>query len=328
MPGRFGGLRITIEPWTADYGPQWQANDPVEEAESPEALDVEVPLVDWAPIMPQPVLPPAAMVFVDGVRRVDAFVSVDSQDRLTRGLFGTYAAGVVVVQDGSAVFGPNRVGRVVICGDGISLLTAIPLMPGVVYEPISASVADHEALLQVLQTQMRSNEARLARELADRDEVLVIVDGPLAYMERSRGPTVGYIKSIREWHVPFSAVRVIHALPAGSRSPLAVLSSGRRVRYTWFIRLARPWPGDAPFAGIVRLEVSQVVGLDAARRLADASAALLPRFVPPRGTDPRAPANLLPIGALERQLRHRMGDQLLIHRRIQALIVEEAQHGH
>jgi hypothetical protein len=328
MPGQFGGFRVRIEPWAAEYGPQWQADEAAEEPESPESLDVEVPLSDWVPITPAGALAPATTLFVDGVRRVDAFVAVDGEQKWSRGLFGSYAAGAVVVRDQTAAFGPAKVGHVVICGDGLTLPASIPLMPGVVYEPLSTNKADHEALLLALQTQMRSTEAQLAREMADWDDTLVIVDGPLAYMERRRGATIGYIKSIRNWHVPASAVRVIHALPAGKRSPMVVLSSGGRIRYTWYLRLAEPWPGDAPFAGVVRLEVSQTVGLDAAKRLADACTTLLPRFIPPRGTDPRAPANLLPIGAIERDLRHRLGDQLLIHRRIQALIIQEARHVH
>jgi hypothetical protein len=85
-------------------------------------------------------------------------------------------------------------------------------------------------------------------------------------------------------------------------------------------------PVDADLTGLVRLEVSEVVGVDAARALADASAALLPAFVPTRGRDPRAPQNLLPIGALEARLRRRLGDTRLIRRRVTALIARESLH--
>jgi hypothetical protein len=75
---------------------------------------------------------------------------------------------------------------------------------------------------------------------------------------------------------------------------------------------------------VVRLEVSDVVGLDAAVRLADATAVLLPRFSPSRGRDPRAPQNLLPIGALEAGLRRRLGDAALVRRHIQVYLGENA----
>jgi hypothetical protein len=53
------------------------------------------------------------------------------------------------------------------------------------------------------------------------------------------------------------------------------------------------------------------------------TAALLPAFVPGRGRDPRAPQNLLPIGALEARLRRRMGDVRLIRNRLAALVAGE-----
>ena len=44
------------------------------------------------------------------------------------------------------------------------------------------------------------------------------------------------------------------------------------------------------------------------RAIADRTAALLPVVGSEPHIDPRAPQNLVPIGALERELRHRMGD--------------------
>jgi hypothetical protein len=38
--------------------------------------------------------------------------------------------------------------------------------------------------------------------------------------------------------------------------------------------------------------------------------------------DPRAPQNLVPIGALERQLRHRMGDPGLVYRALRSAVTE------
>ena len=69
------------------------------------------------------------------------------------------------------------------------------------------------------------------------------------------------------------------------------------------------------------------MGVEAARRLADATAALLPRFVPRRWRDPRSPQNLLPIGALEGSLRRHLGDARLIRRYVETLIAMEARGG-
>jgi hypothetical protein len=49
-------------------------------------------------------------------------------------------------------------------------------------------------------------------------------------------------------------------------------------------------------------------------RLADLSQACLGRFASAPDKDSRAPQNLYPIGGLEHELRHRLGDQRLLYR--------------
>jgi hypothetical protein len=58
------------------------------------------------------------------------------------------------------------------------------------------------------------------------------------------------------------------------------------------------------------------VPLELARRLADQSSILIPRFASHPYRDPRAPQNLTPVGALERELGRRMGDPSVIERRV------------
>jgi hypothetical protein len=52
------------------------------------------------------------------------------------------------------------------------------------------------------------------------------------------------------------------------------------------------------------------------------SASVLVRFASLSVRDPRAPQNLVPIGALEQELRRRMGDPLVIRRAIEKRISE------
>jgi hypothetical protein len=75
-------------------------------------------------------------------------------------------------------------------------------------------------------------------------------------------------------------------------------------RYSRHIRLAPPAVIAHPMAGIVRLEISTGMGLQGAVEAADFSARVIPKFTSTPERDPRAPQNLLPIGALERALRH------------------------
>ena len=65
---------------------------------------------------------------------------------------------------------------------------------------------------------------------------------------------------------------------------------------------------DHPWAGVVRVETLESIGIEAAARLADLTACHLPSFASSSLHDPRAPQNLYPIGGLETQLRHTLGD--------------------
>jgi hypothetical protein len=173
---------------------------------------------------------------------------------------------------------------------------------------------------------MRREEERLGRDLASSDDALVIADGPLTFEEALRGAVLGYIKRIFRLYLPRERLDLLARLRAGERTPLFALRSSRRfVRFSWFVRLARPELGDSELAGLARLEVSEAIGIEAARRLANASTLILPRFVPGRWRDPRSPQNLLPIGALEASLRRHMGDGRLIRRHIETLIATEAR---
>ena len=53
-------------------------------------------------------------------------------------------------------------------------------------------------------------------------------------------------------------------------------------------------------------------------RLGDLTATLLPPLASVPYKDPRAPQNLVPISALERELRHRLGDQHVLYPTLRA----------
>lgn len=175
---------------------------------------------------------------------------------------------------------------------------------------------------------MRTEESRLARELSDQPDTLVIADGPLRHEQGGRGLSVGFVKRISRLYLPAPCLTFLATLPAQRRTPVfAILAGGNGfARFSWYVRLAERWPGESDFHGLVRLEVHQEVGKLKAIELADLTTTLLPRFAPPRSRDPRSPQNLLPIGALENRLRRELGDQQLLRRWIAALIVREMPH--
>jgi hypothetical protein len=319
---------VRLDPWQVDYGTELPLDDVEDGPDEAVDIAVELPVAEWRPVTPGETYGPARLVFVDGVRRLEARLIVRRGERLCHGAFGSYGVGAVgVVEDAASCLTP-RVDRLVVIGSGETLLSSIAVAPALLYRPMSTAESEPDASLRVIQEQMRLAEERLARELADTDDTLAMVDGPLTFEEPLRGAAVGYIKRIFKLYLPREHLGLLAQLKPGQRTPVFTLRSSRRfIRYSRFARLAQPSLGDAELAGISRLEVSETVGIQTARRLADATAALLPRFVPRRWRDPRSPQNLLPIGALEASLRRHLGDARLIRRYIETLIAREARSG-
>mgnify|MGYP006969321452 CR=1 FL=1 len=321
-----GGLLIRLDPWDAAYGPEVVAEE--EEAPGDVFLDVEVPQDAWRPVEPVTPFLPSRLVFVDGVRRVEARLVVSGPEvPRAYGALGSCAAGWVEVSRGAASFGPQYVRRVLILTSGLAAFGPFVVRPDVTYESVSTDDRDPDAPVHKLQEEMRVLEETVARRLFQDDRTLVVVDGPLTFAGPSRGSAVGYIKRIHHFYVRDAGLRLLQELPAGSRTPLFVLRSPRRfARYSWFVRLVPPGPLDSPYAGLVRLEVQEAVGLEAARRLADGTAQVLPRFVQRASADPRIPQNLSPVAALEGRLRRALGDLALLRRYIRARIAQEVGH--
>jgi hypothetical protein len=62
-----------------------------------------------------------------------------------------------------------------------------------------------------------------------------------------------------------------------------------------------------------------------AARIATRVSATLPRYASARHKDPRAPQNLYPIGGLERELRHRLGDKEMAMRALRRASLGETR---
>lgn len=330
MSSSFGDLDVRLEPWDVEYGSEMPL-EATEEAFKPDVgLDTEVPEDRWEPLTPPAAAGFKNLFFVDGVRRVEARLIIRRESKVCRGAFGSYAVGSVRISDGRAEIDETQSTRMVVLGSGEAISDPVEVMPNFTYFPASIESSDTDGPLHFIQNAMRLGEERLARGLAGQADRLVVLDGPLTFGEPMRGQAVGYIKRLHRLYIDQGShargsLDLLSRLPAGSRTPLfAIPSSKRFARYSWFLRLATPHPGESLMSGIVRLEVSEAVGVDGAKRLADATAQTLPRFAPGRGRDPRSPQNLLPVGALEARLRRQLGDRRLIRRHIGALLAREA----
>jgi hypothetical protein len=315
---------LRVDPWAPEYDGALQLVPDDDPDEAAEAVDPTVETTSWRPIVPEPVARPA-LSLVDGVRRVELRVLAGDAEPLRYGLFGSLAVGAVRLSERATLDEPV-VQRALVMGGGI--------LPGPVKVELAQAtlcfaghpVADStpEAPLAGLQALMRQAEAELATGLGRQG--IVIVDGPLTHLPPSADPIVGYIKRLRRAYLPVTHSPLLAQLPVGGRTPLFLIRDpgGRFDRYSWYVRLAPPGPVAHTLASVVRLEMSAAAGLEAARRAAGLTAQHLPGLASTADRDPRAPQNLVPVGALEQQLRHRLGDPRWIRRMLMQHLSEIA----
>lgn len=322
--GIFGDVRVRIDPWEIDYGSELPLTG--QETESDERIDptVELGADVWAAITPAG-LPPRDLVFVDGIRRLELRLLIGQAGALCHAALGAFAVGAARSSPNGASLIREEVVRLAVTAGGVLLPAPLEVARALSYRPLSTVRTEPDAPLRALHEAMREHEERLARSLAE-GEALVIVDGPLTFADPERGAAVGFVKRLYRLYLQGPQLRVAETLRVGQRTPLFSLSNTRRFdRFSWFLRLAEQPVGTTELAGVVRLEVAATVGKDAARRLADFTAQTLPRFAPSRARDPRAPQNLLPIGAVETHLRRRLGDARLIRRHLEAFVIQESR---
>ncbi len=302
-------MRFTVDPWDPSYGSAVESVlDPSEVVVDP---DIEVAADRWAPIAGLPELVAADVLFVDGVRRIDARVWVeDDEGGVEPGVCASYAAGVVQAGERAEVVAAS-VGRGVFSASR-AIRPIGTRFPSVTYLPYAAGDSTPESLWLAIQDQMGRREIEMA-ELARRDappDALVIVDGPITNRTQVTG-AVGMIKTHATAYLPPDLHRFVGSLPDGTRTPVFTIG-GRGSRHSWYLRL--PGGRGAPWSGVVRCECSSELVVAEAVALANRVSATLPRFASESHKDPRAPQNLYPIGGLERELRRRLGDAELLYR--------------
>jgi hypothetical protein len=308
-------MKFAVDPWDPSYGTS--LNTELGESAAQVALDVELPAAEWQPIDPDPgAVQPEAVLFVDGVRRVDAQLWVeDGTVEASPALCASYAAGVVCCcRDGGAHLLTADVRRGLFTtadsADDVRTTAGTYRATRTAAHP---DVAPAQLLSLAVQRELADTElaaAAAARSGHGVADDLLVVDGPLR--GRQHLPrAIGFVKSHRSDYLPPQLGGVVAALRTGQRTPVFRLGSSWE-RHTWYLRL--PCRPGAPWAGIVRVECS--ADLPAAEAVAHAarSQATLPRFASTEYKDSRAPQNLYPIAGLERELRRRLGEPNLLYR--------------
>ncbi len=316
-------VTLRADPWSPDYGGDVEATLAAGEGTEIQ-VDPTIETADWSSAIVPEAGPGGPLLFVDGVRRVELRVLAEDGGRRAWGLAGSYAVGAVR-SDGPASFEQPVVGRILALGAAIAspdLVVRIGTGEAISYRAIAVPGDDPEAPLQVLQNEMREAEGRLAAELAPTG--LVLADGPLHYPHGPDAAVVGIAKRMVRTYLEGEPAALLPRLMPGERTPLFAL--GRQVldRFAWYqrlIELREPWH---ELSGIVRCEVRMALGIARARELADRVSLELPRYAGRPGIDPRAPQNLTPVGALEAELRRRLGNPELLRRALQAELYRAA----
>lgn len=299
-------MRFSVAQWSPEYG--MPVDPDLEDASDRVDVGVEMPMTEWRPLLPESE-PSEDVLFVDGVRRVDASLWIEQpQGRPTLALAATYAAGAVR-SNGSATLVAAEVERGLFTSAAGA--TEVATRHGI-YGMRATKGQSPEDLWLGIQERMGALEVSIAGAHPDAD--LVVVDGPLRHVAGA----VGYVKREHVEYLPTRLWDVKYGLAVGRRTPL-FLTSGRWSRFSWYLRLAM---GNGSAEGLVRCEIGADIDAAAAARMADRVTATLPRFASAPHKDPRAPENLYPIAGLERELRRRLGDPNLMYRSLRLAAVE------
>jgi hypothetical protein len=322
-------MRFSVDGWDPGYGTPVEMQDLAETAANVDAI-LEVSASDWAPIPPAgAVAVPSAVLFVDGVRRIDARAWIDDAEaadgenrRAVPGLCASYAAGVVCSCDEGAHLVTAEVRRGLFTDAGTA--THVETRSGRYTchrTTPSAELPPTVTLTNALQQSLTDLEITVAvnarAAVHGGDDDLLIVDGPLrgrAHLPRA----LGYIKTHNVQYLPADLNNVVAELAAGERTPMVFIGA-RWARYSWYLRL--PCIPAGPWAGIVRLEAAPELLLAEVVELANMTQSLLGRFASLEYKDGRAPQNLVPIAGLERDLRHRLGLAPALYRDLRAAAV-------
>ncbi len=301
--------RISVESWSPEYGSPLETGE-TGDARGPTApVDHRVETDRWQPLPGSSRDAPDEVVFVDGVRRIEAWLTLDDPSGAVPGVMAAFGVGAVVWDREArrSWYEGITVERLLIMAGG-RLLDLQDEFPGQLRAE-SIPELDRVKLVDRVQRLMRLAEAELAARMAGPGR-LVIADGTINEIDSRSGRDghgmVGYIKRHFVEYLAETENQVVGRLASGERSPLFLIGYERSPRYAWYVQLEDP-AGRSAWSSIVRCEVAASLGRGRAARIADWTAQLLPRLGSERHIDRRAPQNLVPIGALERELSRRLG---------------------
>lgn len=299
-------MRIYVEDWQVEYGRPNLVADDEDTVEGSATLveDGDGRLARHEGQAPAPER--LSLACVDGVRRAEALLVLpeDSAGDLAHGIAGSLAYGSVLIEgERRPEFGPCQVERLAIWGSSRKDASLPEVPGGWRWESMSIARTEINAPLRALETRMTEKERNLAEELAEKHR-LTLVDGTLKPLRNRPLRVVGYVKTHHRRLLEPAQHREVPNMEVGWRTSLFTLGEER---FSTYVRIGAQTSLGSPWAGIIRIEMFQALGLDVAAAIADQLAGLLPRFAGVAHRDPRAPQNLQPVGALENHLRRMLG---------------------
>ncbi|MCA9837877.1 MAG: hypothetical protein KC422_13250 [Trueperaceae bacterium] len=330
-------MKLRLDPWATEYDTAFYVEDLPEVNRA--SIDAQVETTDWQGISPMArAFPFDELLFIDGSRRTEARVLLeDDLKQVAFGAVGTFGVGVVSCcpnQSRLSYFveleplGFTSIRRLCTLSSGYSLpgfevVSRFKKHLGQLsYSVESTAKKEADAVVRQLQFKMLQTEQQLASRLCESyPKALIVADGPRPKMGYAPN-VVGYVKTMHVLPLAEEQIATVRELEEGQRSPLYLISNNDKSQqlFEFFLRLRDPRPWLYSFAGMVRLQLAAgsrpEERLPEAIQLADSLTTLLPRFATKQHQDPRAPQQLLPIRALEAELKRKMGHPQMVRRRL------------
>ena len=304
--------RFAVDSWAPSYGLSTDDTmiDIADAAETTVTVDPTVETADWAPITPS-AEPFTEIAFIDGVRRTEAHVWIAAADGTQgAGVCASIAAGTVIASAGMSTVEERKVHRGLYTGCAVGDISTI----SATYEFVHCPAGDN-TIHNAINSKMAGLEALVGIPTGVE---MIVYDGPLRARNDPRG--VGYVKTLRARYLDEARHKVLFSLNAGQRTPVFLIGDDFG-RWSWYLRL----PGRAPhpLACLVRCEIPHrgVARRDAIAR-AERASVTLPRYASEPYREPRAPQNLYPIAALERDLRGCLGDAHILKGDLEAAALQ------
>ena len=309
---------LTLDPWSPEYGSAFDVEDEEEDEPSNFEVDALVETADWSQaIVPRPLPFPELVAFIDGVQRIESWARVDDEESSSVAVLASVAVGCAFSTPDAATISVDYTSRVLAVGGATRTEALVVPMRGrdLVFEALPATGTGRHGAMQAAAVRRRDLElASVAKHLPKTP--LVIADGRLVDLTRGTNQLAGIAKTLHQLYLAGEQRALVARLRAGERTPVFTIKDSWGSRHSWFLRLPYTRAIHHSYAGIVRLEIP-VDDTRSPVEVADMLSHNLPRYASRPEHDPRAPQNLLPVGALEKRLRHELGDQAFIRRAIE-----------